>query len=627
MGQIVFPRSFAEMRGKLLRLSLCVLGVVVLGGEAARAQQAPLNYTLGFERPETHLIDVSTEAGDVKGATASFAIPAWAPGHYVINNYAMNVQDFQAADAAGHALAWQKIDKQTWQVELKGSTAVKIQYRIFANTLENSWAQYNERHAFIGGPSLWMYLVGEKDRPVRLAISVPAGWKVATGMERTGAETFAAPNYDTFADCPLEISDFAETDFTVEGTTYHVIVHDVEGKKDFAPFVHDLEKIVRAEVAIFAPVAGGPRAAPFSAYWFLFHIWPQTGGGLEHLNSTQIDFSTDWDNLEPTPSARSAYQQKVWTTAHELFHAWNVKRLRPRPLGPFDYSREAYTPSLWISEGLTSYYAGLSLVRAGLISPQDYLDQIARLITRYEQAPGRAERSLAQTSWDTWFRSPHMAEANLANTSYSYYDGGQVVGHLLDFTIRHDTQDQHSLDDWMRLLYQRYALPKPGFEPAETVRAASETAGSDLSAFFRRYVDGKDPLPYETCFAYAGIQVEKKYEPEKPWLGLEVTSDPQGRAVAGNVIAGFAAEKAGLDRGDVILAVDGKATSQKQFLADVAARKPGQVMKLRVLRWNAERELPLTVGSYPYATYALHPLAHPTKLQQEIYRTWLGLKP
>jgi predicted metalloprotease with PDZ domain len=630
------------MRRNLLRVSFWLCAVVLLAGPAAKAQKAPLRYALGFEQPNTHLVDVTIEASGLESPTASFAIPAWAPGHYVINNYAMNVQNFRAADPAGRPLAWQKTDKQTWEVKLGGSTGVTIQYQMFANTLENSWAQYNERHAFIDGPSLWMYLVGEKGLPIRLTIATPQGWRVATGMERTGPATFAAPDYDTFADCPLEISDFAEEDFTLEGTTYHVIVHDVEGKKDFAPFVHDLEKIVRTEVAVFAPVAGEPRsrsdspsagagqesrAAPFGSYWFLFHIWPNTGGGLEHLNSTQIDFSTDWDNLQPTPHGGTAYQGKLWVAAHEFFHAWNVKRLRPRPLGPFDYSREAYTPSLWISEGLTSYYGSLSLVRAGLVSPQAYLNHIAGLITRFEQEPGRSERSIAQTSWDTWFEGSHRNETNLANTSYSYYDGGQILGHLLDFTIRHDTQNRHSLDDWMRLLYRRYALPKPGFEPEDVVRAASEVAGSDLSDFFRRYVAGKDALPYETCFAYAGIRVEKRYQPAQPWIGLAVTTDSQGRAVIGNVLPGFAAEKAELDRGDVILAVEGKAVDQKQFLEAVAARKPGQVMKLLVLRWGEMREFPVTVGSYPYATYSLEPVKQPTKLQEEIYRSWLGLQP
>jgi predicted metalloprotease with PDZ domain len=620
------------MRRNLLRLSLWICAAALLAGPAAAgARAAPLRYALGFERPNSHLLDVTIQASGLNGAAATFAIPAWAPGHYVINNYAVNVQNFRAADSAGHPLAWKKTDKQTWEVTLGGNRSVTVQYQIFADTLENSWAQYDERHAFFDGPAVWMYLVGEKTLPILLTIAVPKGWRVATGMERTEQGTFAAPNYDTFADCPFEISDFAEKDFTLDGTTYHVIVHDVEGKKDFAPFVRDLEKIVRTEVAVFAPVAGGAaqggRAAPFASYWFLFHVWPRTGGGLEHLNSTEIDFSSDWDNVQPGRYGATAYQVKLWVTAHEFFHAWNVKRLRPRPLGPFDYSREAYTPSLWIAEGLTSYYASLSMVRAGLISPQAYLKALGELITRFEEEPGRSERSIAQTSWDTWFEGSHRAETNLANTSYSYYDGGQILGHLLDFTIRHDTQNWRSLDDWMRLLYRRYALPKPGFEPEDAVHAASEVAGSDLSDFFRRYVDGKDPLPYETCFAYAGIQVVKKYAREKPWIGLGVSTDSHGRVVIGNVVPGFAADKAGLDRGDVILAVDGEAVDQKKLFEAVAAQKPGQVMNLQVERWGQVREFPVTVDPFPYATYSLEPMERPTRLQEEIYRSWLGLKP
>jgi predicted metalloprotease with PDZ domain len=602
----------------------------VFGFFAALAVSAadPLQYELRFERPNTHLLDITIQANGLSGGSVDFAMPDWAPGSYYIENYSAEVQGFQAFGPGQKPLVWRKTDEQTWRVELAGANAVTIQYQIYANTLANNHAQYNEEHAFLGGPAVWMYLVGGKERPVRLTINVPSGWKVATGMERTspGGNGFQAANYDWLADSPIEISAFEEKTFDYSGTTFHVIVHDIEGKKDFSKFAGDTEKIVKTLVSMMAPVAGtGEQQAPFQQYWFLFHVWPHTGGGLEHLNSTQINFSSDWDSTASAGDFGTQYDLKLFVTAHEFYHAWNVKRLRPRPLGPFDYSRQVHTPSLWISEGLTSYYGSLALARAGLVTPQQYLDFIAKLITRFEQEPGRHERSIEDTSWDTWYRTVRT-ENNLANTNYSYYDGGQVVGHLLDFAIRQNTGNKKSLDDWMRLLYSRYALPKPGFEPDDAVRAASEVAGMDLKDFFHSYISGKEPLPYEQYFAYAGIAVEKKMNPEKPWVGVDTEKGEDGHAKINNIIPGSPAEMAGLDRGDSILAVDGKAVDSDSFGSTIQLHKPGDTLHVTVVRRDRLMEITLTLGANPYATYSLKPIEHPTDAQKAIYNSWLGVK-
>ena len=612
---------------RFVHVSLILTTLAILMSPAAGAAEKPLRYELGFERPNTHLMDVTIHATDLKGGSVEFAMPDWAPGAYGIQDYAENIQGFHATAAGGKELKWRKTDSQTWRIELAGANSVTVSYQIFGNTLRNNQAQYNERHAFIGGPAVWMYLVGGKERPVELSIAVPEGWKVATGMERTSGHVFRAADYNWFADSPLEISNFAEKDFQVLGTTYHVIVHDVEGGKDFAKFTQDTQKFVETIVAMFQPVAGGEQAAPFKEYWFLFHIWPNTGGGLEHLNSTQINFSKDWDSTEATPGFGNQYNLKLFVSSHEFFHAWNVKRLRPRPLGPFDYSQMVHTPSLWISEGLTSYYGGLALERAGLVTPQQYLDGIAELITKFEQEPGRQERTIEDTSWDTWF--PHNdsgPQNNLKNTNYSYYDGGQVMGHILDFAIRQNTNNQKSLDDWMRLLYSRYALPKPGFEPEDAVKAASEVAATDLSGIFNQYISGKEPIPYEKYFAYAGIAVEKKMDSDKARIGVQTDKGDDGRAKIRNVYPGSPAEAAGLDRDDVVLAVDNRVVGADAFTQAVAAHKPGDTIRVTVIRLGELKEVPVTLGTNPYATYGLKPMEHPTDQQKAIYNSWMGIK-
>jgi predicted metalloprotease with PDZ domain len=617
--------------GVAMFLALMALSVqlAAAAARAAKPSAAPLKYELAFEHPNTHLLDVTIHASDLKGATVEFAIPDWAPGSYYIENYSANVQRFRATSADGKALSWRKTDSQTWQIDLAGATAVTISYQVFANTLQNNIAQYNERHAFIGGPSVWMYLVDGKDRPIELSVAAPSGWKIATGMEHTSDHTFAAADYNWFADAPFEISDFAEKDFEVLGTTYHVIVHDVENKKDFTKFANDLQKTVATIVPLFQSVTGTPQAAPFKDYYFIFHIWPQTGGGLEHLNSTQINFTTDWDSTEPLPGTTlNQYDLKLFVAAHEFFHAWNVKRLRPLPLGPFDYTQMVHTPSLWISEGLTSYYGSLSVERAGLVPPQQYLDGIARLITNFEAKPGRKERSIEDTSWDTWFSNPmSISQANnLANTYYSYYDGGQIMGHILDFAIRDNTNNQKSLDDWMRLLYSRYALPKPGFKPEDAIHAANEVAGKDVSDVFRRYISGMEPIPYEQYFALAGIEVTKKVDPDKAWVGIEVKKSDDGHAQIRNVIPGSPAENAGLSNDDVIYAIDSRALEADGVNAQLSSRKPGDTLRITVLRLGEFKEFLVTPTTNPNPTYSLKPMENQTEKQKAIYNSWLGIK-
>jgi predicted metalloprotease with PDZ domain len=615
------------MSHRFLTASLVLAALAFLILPAAGAGAEPVRYELGFERPNTHLMDVTIHATDLKGPNVEFAMPDWAPGSYNIQNYADNIQRFRALAADGKELRWRKTDSQTWRITLAGTSAVTVSYQVFGDTLRNNLAQYNERHAFISGPSVWMYLVGGKERPVELSIAVPSGWKVATGMERTSDHTFRATDYNWFADAPFEISDFAEKDFQVLGTTYHVIVHDAEGRKDFAKFVQDIQKFVETIVPMFQPVTGGEQAAPFKEYWFLFHVRPNSGGGLEHLNSTQIDFSTDWDSTDPVPGYGNQYNLKLFVSAHEFFHAWNVKRLRPRPLGPFDYSQMVHTLSLWISEGLTSYYGSLALERAGLVTPQQYLDGIGDLITKFEQEPGRQERTIEDTSWDTWFPGGDTGpQNNLRNTNYSYYDGGQIMGHILDFAIRQDTNNQKSLDDWMRLLYSRYALPKPGFEPDDAVKAASEVAGSDLSAIFSQYISGKEPIPYEKYFAYAGIAVEKKLDSEKAWIGTRQDKGDDGRAKIRNVIPGSPAEIAGLDRDDVVVAVDSRVMNVDTFTQAISQHKAGDTIRVTVIRLGELKEISVTVAANPYPTYKPKPMEHPTDQQKAIYNSWMGIK-
>ena len=610
----------------LIRATVCALLIFFLPAACvAQRGLAPVEYELSFGKPNSHLLEVSVTAKGLDGKSADFAMPAWSPGWYIINNYAKMVQEFRATNAAGKPLAWRKTDKQTWRVTLAGSTTARIEYKLYGNTLAVDWVQYNAKHAHIAGPAAWMYLVGGKLRSAALKINTPQGWRVATGMAATGANTFTAPDYDAFIDSPIEISDYTEQTFTSGGATYHIIVHDILGKKDYTLLTQDTQKAVENLVEMMKPVAAAnSRSAPYPSYWFLFHIWPNTGGGLEHRNSTQIFMPFDWDPPAAGETARGLYRAQIGVTTHEFFHAYNVKRMRPLPLGPFDYSREVHSPSLWISEGFTNYYEGMALLRTGIETPEDYFESLGQLITGFENLPGRRERSIEDTSWDTWFwyTGEGPIRTNQANVDHSYYTGGEILGHFLDFAIRHATQNKKSLDDWMRLMYSRYALPKPGFTPQDVIRAASEVAGRDLSEFFLKHISGKEPLPYEEYFAFMGLQVERKRHPERTWLGATLNERNNELSVT-NVLPESPALAAGLDRDDAITAVDGAPVNRAVLAQLIERKKPGDTIVFSVRRLRERLEIPLKLGSDPTVEFVVKPMAQMSEAQRTAYQYWL----
>lgn len=606
-------------------------------GTAICSAAVPIHYDLTFDQWNTHLLDVAIHTSGVVGHTVAFTMPVWGPGAYGIRNFASEVQDFSATDSAGQALPWHKTDAQTWEIDLHTGTTAIIHYKVFGNSLGS--VQYDDRHVAINGPALWMYQVNAKDRPITLTIDgshLPTDWKTATGLERTGAASFRASDYDWFADCPIEIAPFTEKDIVVLGTTYHFIVHDEMGNQDYTQFTKDMQRVLeKGLVPILAPAVGGPLAAPFPDYWFIIHIAPGAGlgGGTEHSNSTKISFSREWSDSTPTTHdyMTNVYEAKVFVGVHELFHAWNVKRLRPRPLGPFDYTQMVHTPSLWISEGLTSYYACIAMLRSGYWTPDQYLGYVGRMISSLDAMPGRAERSIAETSWDTWFGSfggsagPGNLATNILNTNYSYYNGGQTLGVLLDLEIRQRTNDRKSLDDWMRAMYQRFALPKPGFADSDVVHVASEVAGSDMSEFFRRYVYGKDPLPYDRDFAYAGIDA-KRIVSTHGWSGIVLATTADGRPVVSNIIPGSPAEQGGLDRGDVVVALDDQSGDRDSIERSLSTRRSGERVTFTVLHHDLVRQVSVTLADNPHPGYVLAPAPNPSQAQQEMYRNVFSVR-
>ncbi len=410
--------SFASAHPSCIHGSLVLLcftlGITV-GSRAAQGltpRPLELAYTVRVNRPTTHLVDIDIVARQVETPNLLFVMPAWGPGRYAIYDFAKNVQEFTAEDAENHPLPWTKLDKQTWCVDAgQAAGTVHVHYRVFANDLTGSFSQADTVHANLNGPSVFMYVDGHKPDPITLRVEAPAEWKVISGFSTSTTErTFRPRNYDLMVDTPLEISGDCSLDqFQEQAKTIEVAVHTYnDDDNDRSRLLAGLMKLVNVEMAAMPP-------PDFEHYLFIFHFVPDisTGDGMEHLNSTQIIIQG---------SVRESTQEALETAAHEFFHLWNVKRLRPAALGPFDYTRENYTSSLWFAEGITTYYGYLFLLQSGLWTREQFLNHLANEIYTLEREPGKKLMSAESSSFSAWFfdRSPQMQETNFANTTISY---------------------------------------------------------------------------------------------------------------------------------------------------------------------------------------------------------------
>jgi predicted metalloprotease with PDZ domain len=613
---------------ELLLLLCLTLGCTGGLGAAQGLTPPPLElaYTVRVDRPTTHLVDIDIVAHQVKTPNLQFVIPAWGPGRYAIYDFAKNVQEFTAEGAENHPLPWIKLDKQTWRVETgQAGGTVHVHYRVFANDLTGSFSQVDSVHANLNGPSVFMYVDGHKPDPVTLRIEAPAEWKVISGFSTSTTErAFRPRNYDLLVDTPLEIcGDCSLDQFQEQGKTFEVAVHTYnDDDNDRSRLLAGLMKLVHVEMAAMPP-------PDFQNYLFIFHFVPDisTGDGMEHLNSTQIIIQG---------SAKESTQEALETAAHEFFHLWNVKRLRPAALGPFDYTHENYSRSLWFAEGITTYYGYLFLLQSGLWTREEFLNHLANEIYTLEREPGKSLMSAESSSFSAWFfdRSPQMQETNFANTTISYYNKGALLGMLLDLEIRSRTQGQKCLLDVMRLMYDKFYLtpgtgyygPGRGFEEKDVVEALNSVTGSDFAPFFERYVSGTDALPCEETLAKGGLQLRTETPPDAaPSLGVVVQPESRGTRII-SIIPGSAADRAGLSRDDLLIDVD----DQSLAIEDLATRlKPypvGANVPITVERHGRRERITLTLDPPMRSLYSIIPLTSATPEQAAIREAWLATR-
>ncbi len=581
-------------------------------------------YTVAMPFPHSHLFHVRIDLQRDDTGDVLMSLPAWTPGSYMIREFARHVQEFQVTDGEGTPLPWRKISKDTWLVEAGAATQVTVTYRVYAFELTVRTSHLDGTHGYFNGANLLMYVHGRMREPLTLHVDPPAGWQVTTGLTplpsdpaRPTRASFQAADYDELIDCPVECGTHRLLTFTVDGIPHRLAIWG-RGNEDEARLLADTQRIVEAQRAFFGSL-------PYRDYTFILHLTDGRGGGLEHRNSVS-NMVDRW-----TFGTEQGYERYLSLTSHELFHAWNVKRLRPAPLGPFDYQRENYTRLLWLMEGATSYYDDLLLVRAGLMSEERYLTKLADKIVQLQSQPGRRLQSLEQSSFDAWIKL-YRPDENSLNSSISYYLKGSLVCWIFDMAIRAQTGGERSFDDVMRYLYQRYPIEGPGIPEDGAVLAALEAIGGDngeLRSLYQRYVSGVDELDYAAALAVVGLEPRWRYRSPRPdgqppaWLGINLRKQGE-RTVVATVRSDGPAYEAGVYAGDELVAFDGWRVNEERLNQRLLERRPGETARLTLFRDDSLIEVAVTLGVAPYDMLSLVPVAAPTAAQTQARAAWLA---
>jgi predicted metalloprotease with PDZ domain len=567
-------------------------------------------------RPKTHYIDVKLEIpipSDWQSNEIELMMPVWTPGHYFIEDFSRNILVVRAVDsAAGRELRVDKRSKNLWTVDLESSAKVDLEYSVYAFAYDDTKSYIDQIHALINGASVFLYPKGMEMKPVRLTLVPFPQWRrVSTGLERVSDWDFIAPNYDILVDSPIEVGNQEIVSFDVQGTKHEVSMLGAV-TMDKEKFVSDVKAIVENTIPIFDHV-------PYKRYVFLLNFTEDAGGGLEHLNSTVCLIPRF--RLFP----KEEYDLMMGLISHEFFHTWNVKRLRPVGLGPFDYTTETYTKSLWIAEGVTSYYDDLILRRTGLYSVPEYLDAFAINVNMMKSLPGRKWQSAEEASFDTWIKF-HKSDANSPNVTMSYYTQGAVIGWMLDMAIRRSTKGSSTLDDVMRRIYQAtYVKEGRGYSDEEFEKTSFEVGGRDVKEIFDARVRGREDIDFDRYLGYSGLRLGARDQTghEKAFLGVRLGIEG-GRVMVKTTLAGSAAEAMGLAVNDEMIGVDGMRATSERLSFYVATRKPGERVRLAIARNGQLMELEGEVGSKPTLEYRIYPIKDATDEQKSIFRGWLN---
>jgi predicted metalloprotease with PDZ domain len=579
----------------------------------AVAKFGPIRYLLRFPEPHTHYVEVTASFPTDGAAHVDLSMAVWTPGSYLVREYARHVEAVRADSGEGRCAAVERTSKHTWRVASGDAAEVTVRYRVYAREMgvRSNWVERD--FAMLNGAPTFITLADMRPRPHEVTLDLPPSWPRAyTPLPERSPSTYVADDFDTLVDSPIVIGNADVHEFVAGGRPHLLVNLPATETFDGARAAADLAVIVEEQQRMW-------RVVPYDRYLFL-NLITEAGGGLEHKTSSLL-MTNRW-----TTRTRKAYLAWLELASHELFHAWNVKRLRPIELGPFDYAREAYTTSLWISEGFTDYYGELLVRRAGLSTRDEYLDALSNHIEALQTTPGRLVRSASQSSFDTWIKQ-YRPDENSPNVSISYYTKGALVAFLLDAQVRRASGGAKSLDDILRAAYAKYSGDR-GFTPEEFRAVAEEVSGLDLQSFWRQAVIGTGELEYDAALDTFGLAFKppeppKAGAPIKGWLGATTRVDG-GRVLVSHVRRGTPAHDAGLNVDDEIVAIDDYRVRADKLDERLEQYPPGSVVSLLVARRDRLVRIGVTLGMEPGKTWRLHVVDGASDEQKRQLAGWLG---
>ena len=591
---------------------------------------AAVRYRVSMSRPHSHLLEVEARfpPAAARGACLDALLPVWSPGSYLVREYARHLQDVEAFDAQGSPLRATRVDKRTVRVE-GAHEGCTLRYRVYANELTVRTNHLDGSHAYFNGAALFLYAEPTRALAHHVTVEAPEGWHTFTALPRAPDGSFVAQDYDTLVDSPFEVGPHTPLRFSAAGVEHELVVWG-DSVAEPEHLVDDLRRVVEAEAALF----GG---LPLQRYLFLLYLTDRGRGGLEHASSTALLF--------PRAGLQSSrgWEDLLTLAAHEYFHLWMVKRVKPRAFVPVDYAQENYTTLLWAFEGATAYYDNLVVRRAGLMSASRYLTRLGEALSQLHATPGRRVQTLSDASLLSWVKH-YRPDENSPNSAISYYLKGEVVCALLDLELRRLSGDARSLDDLMRLLWQRYGdgagVPEDGVEAAALqllTEAAGKGAAAQLARFFEHALRTTRELDYAP-FAHVGLELRFRVRESasdkggsaprlkagdarpRGWLGLT----PRGSATVGSVLEGSPAQQAGLYPDDDLVALDGLKVDAASLLARCDERRPGDTVRITLFRRDRLMEVPVVLGTKPADAAYLVRVEQPTDAQRAAFQAWLG---
>jgi len=567
-----------------------------------------IDYRVSFENRNSHYVDIAIALKGNKKSEVIFKMPVWAPGSYKLREFSQYVDFCEAKGDNNESLTFEKTDKNSWKVNTKGQQNITFSYRVYAfeNSVRQSYC--DQYYAFLHGTSVFMYVQDRKEDKIQLSFNLPSDWKnVEVALPKQG-DQYNCNNYDELADSPIALGTFESTEFLSQNVPHKVVMI---GKGNY-----DLERINKDFTKICDEAGKVIGTNPCQQYIHFIQNIESGGGGLEHANcqTSQMQRWAYTDELK--------YKAFLGLIAHEYFHLWNVKRIRPMELGPFDYDKEVYTKLLWISEGFTAYYDDLFLKRAGYYTQDEYLKIVSSTFSKVTNTYGNKVSPVADASYDAWVKS-YLASENTNNITISYYSKGMLIALLIDLNIRQATSNKKNLDDLMKDLYnQFYIKEKRGFTEDEFFTCLQQLASADMVKAIKTWVNTTAPLPFNESLAIAGLNLKDKTNKEKPYWGINYKEDA-GKITVSYVELESAAAASGLSVNDELIAINNIRVNSN-FAELIKQNKIGKSLDLTVSRNGFILHLQLIPESNKQVDFEINAIENSNALQQEILKSWLN---